>query len=266
MCARPYVIDTVPLPAAGSWLRLHEHEVYTPGEDAVVLPLGGRRGRMTVQAELLPLEGDAVQGELLVDTGLRGALLLHTPFVERHDLVSRSGHTIHRTVGGGVGGRAAYEVGRLRSLRIGPLEVEELPVWLAQTRRGLVGTDRWAGVLGSRFLQRYRVTFDYGDGRLILAPAVHDPDLLGPDKSGTFLVADNDDRAVHRVLDVVPGSPADEAGLRAGDVVRAIDGRAGRSLEETRRLLRGPEGTEVRVSVERDGEVLEKRLVLRRLV
>ena len=27
------------------------------------------------------------------------------------------------------------------------------------------------------------------------------------------LVADTDDRAVHRVLDIVPGSPADEAGL-----------------------------------------------------
>lgn len=53
---------------------------------------------------------------------------------------------------------------------------------------------------------------------------------------------------------VLPGTPALEAGLRAGDLIVAVDGAscvpAG---EEHRQLILGPEGTDVTVTVLRDG-------------
>ncbi len=55
------------------------------------------------------------------------------------------------------------------------------------------------------------------------------------------------------VAGVAPGSPALRAGLRAGDVVTAIDGRAPASLEAASSALKGERGTQVALQVLRDG-------------
>jgi regulator of sigma E protease len=55
------------------------------------------------------------------------------------------------------------------------------------------------------------------------------------------------------VLRVVPGMPADAAGIRVGDVVTEVDGRAVRSLEEMQWALVGKAGQRIPVVVQRDG-------------
>lgn len=58
------------------------------------------------------------------------------------------------------------------------------------------------------------------------------------------------------VISPIEGGPAWEAGLRAGDAIVSIDGTtaAGLNLEEVADRLRGPAGTEVRVSVRAEGD------------
>ncbi|HUM12197.1 MAG TPA: RIP metalloprotease RseP [Myxococcaceae bacterium] len=55
------------------------------------------------------------------------------------------------------------------------------------------------------------------------------------------------------VLRVIPGMPADEAGIRVGDVVTEVDGRPVRSLEEMQWALVGKAGRRIPVVVQRDG-------------
>ncbi len=56
-----------------------------------------------------------------------------------------------------------------------------------------------------------------------------------------------------RVTRVLEGTPAHEAGLQEGDIVKEVDGRAleGMELEEAVFLIRGPEGTTVRLGIVR---------------
>jgi carboxyl-terminal processing protease len=58
------------------------------------------------------------------------------------------------------------------------------------------------------------------------------------------------------VISVMDGSPADRAGLRAGDIIASVDGvEASRlPLDELARLVRGEAGTRVRLAIERPGE------------
>jgi C-terminal peptidase prc len=56
-----------------------------------------------------------------------------------------------------------------------------------------------------------------------------------------------------RVVYVVPGGPADQAGLRAFDIIRAADGTPILSNEDAPRLIRGPAGTAVVLTVETPG-------------
>ncbi|MGB9776299.1 MAG: S1C family serine protease [Anaerolineae bacterium] len=67
------------------------------------------------------------------------------------------------------------------------------------------------------------------------------------------------------VAEVIPGSPAEEAGLRVGDLIREVDGQrvsSNRPLGELLSLYRP--GDRVVLTVERDGEELELRVTLGR--
>jgi carboxyl-terminal processing protease len=59
------------------------------------------------------------------------------------------------------------------------------------------------------------------------------------------------------VVAPIPGSPAQQAGLRPGDVIVRVDGRdvAGLSLDAVLNLVRGPSGTSVTLSILHPGEM-----------
>lgn len=61
------------------------------------------------------------------------------------------------------------------------------------------------------------------------------------------------------------GSPAEVAGIRAGDIVRSVDGEStdGWSVAQAVRLIRGPEGTDVVLGIERSGGSTEEVTITR---
>jgi carboxyl-terminal processing protease len=62
-------------------------------------------------------------------------------------------------------------------------------------------------------------------------------------------------KVVTEVVEPLPGSPAFRAGLRPGDVISAVNGQSTADMDsgQVASLLKGPEGTQVHVSVLREG-------------
>lgn len=81
---------------------------------------------------------------------------------------------------------------------------------------------------------------------------------LDPEKiSGIgVLIAPDQATGLMSLSYVVPGTPADKAGLLAGDILYAIDGAStkGLTIENTSKLLRGRAGTSVHLDIDRAGE------------
>ncbi len=79
-----------------------------------------------------------------------------------------------------------------------------------------------------------------------------------------LLVAYDDATKTWHADQVFPGSPAEKGGVRAGDVLTAVDGTplGGLSAAELGKLLRGKIGTVAHLAIERDGKPLPEPLAL----
>ncbi len=251
----------------GGCVRVLEGRGYEPPPDALVLPMEVRAGWPHVDATLELPDGRAVPADLMVDTGSRMSLILTTDFVRGAGVLASMPERIRGTVGAGVGGEARFDLARLPALRLDTLRYENAVVGLS-TGAGL-DLGAFDGVLGTEFLRRFRVHFDYAGGRLVLEPGAdrHRPEEF--DMSGLVLVAPLVDGerelVVHRVA---PETPAERAGLEPGDRVLSVDGRPADSLSLTgvEELLEGPVGAERRLRVERDGRTLTVVVTLARLI
>lgn len=70
-----------------------------------------------------------------------------------------------------------------------------------------------------------------------------------------------------QILGVIPGSPAEEVGLKSGDVIIRAAGEslAGLSSEEAVSILRGPDGSSVQLRVKRETETRDLKVTRREI-
>lgn len=76
---------------------------------------------------------------------------------------------------------------------------------------------------------------------------------IRPDKVGEYIV----------VGEVLPGNPAEAAGVKKGDIILAVDGKSvvGLELEAVLPLIRGEVGTPVKLTLQRDKQTLDITIV-----
>lgn len=74
---------------------------------------------------------------------------------------------------------------------------------------------------------------------------------------GVVVAADEDERI--RVVAPIKGTPAAKVGIKSGDIITKINGEStkGMTIEQAVRLIRGETGTQVEISVYREGEKKE---------
>ena len=218
-------------------------------------------GKMLVQATAA---GHA--GWFSVDTGDAGAVTLFRPVVERLGLRTALQPSVRMLTGVSVGGTTWADVARLPRFDIGPWQLPRVPVHLSLVTGGLFGSDAWMGNLGGELWRRFAVTIDAAGGALYLEPqaALAEP-FAGP-RSG--LVARWTGERFE-MIDVVGGSPAEEAGVRLGESLLAVQGRELAATDATwlRTQLSGEPGTSVALRLRAaGGQERQVTLVLRELV
>jgi hypothetical protein len=208
---------------------------------------------------------DGLPGTFDIDTGARSSLTLMSPFVTRHRLIEKMQAGPERIVGWGIGGPSRGRVARAHLLELGPVKISAPVTGLSTSKRGFANPDI-AGNVGFGVLSRFTVIFDYGRQHLILEKngLYGRPDNY--DKSGLWLHAA---QGGWDVMEVVPDTPAAQAGLAVGDRILAVDGDtpAALSLPDLRLKLRNlPAGTSLGLRVRRGEAERDVKLVLRELL
>jgi hypothetical protein len=209
---------------------------------------------------------DGVPGQFTVDTGSRGSLTLHAPFVAEHALLEKYAPTPETVHGWGVGGPVRARLAYAGTFALGDVEVPGPAIALFTGGRGAYAARHVAGNIGGGLLQRFNVTFDYGRQRIYLERNRWFSHPEGHDRAGMWIHRAGD---AFLVEDVVSGGPAVQAGVQIGDRILVVDGCpvAGLDLSATRASWRRmPPGTRVRLVVERAGRSFDSELILRDLV
>jgi hypothetical protein len=198
-------------------------------------------------------EGKA--GKFDIDTGSRDELTLTKPFVDANNLIAKHPKGVTAVDGWGVGGRSVSYVTRGADLTLGSVKIEHVVAGLATQSKGSLSDPSYQGNVGSGFLKRFVVTFDY-DHQIMYLQALPAPvpDAGTFDRAGFWI---NASAKGFTIVDVTSGGPASQAGLKNGDVVTAVDGRPADSmhLSDLRQRLRTDKpGSVVNFTITNNGE------------
>ena len=204
---------------------------------------------------------DRYEGEFRLDVGSGSTVDLHGPFVRKNDLGAPAG-AHYDVVGGGFGGTFTSTVCRMKKMEIGPYSWVEPVVILSRAEQGGLASEDYAGNIGNHVLERFKCTFDYERRVVYLEPGrrYRQHDVFT--RAG-FQLARFADRVV--AMQVLPGSPADRAGLEAEDQVTALDGKPilAHGAEDIRRIFdEGPLGEKHVLRVLRAGRARTIKIVL----
>ncbi|MGO4712541.1 aspartyl protease family protein [Bradyrhizobium sp. 2TAF24] len=202
---------------------------FRPSAPLFTLPLGLAMSPDGLSHPSISAELDGVTGDFLIDTGANGQIVLSEKFQREHQ--PYAGKTLHFLTPGGVGGRAHMRLGFGRQFRIGtsslplPLVAGIDPGGSSLSRSPLAHV---AGVIGHGVLSRFVVTVDRPSGRVYFEAAADHP--RPPSLYGTGAILDKPDHDAFEVIDILSNTAAERAGLRRGDRIVEIGGRAARDL------------------------------------
>jgi hypothetical protein len=242
-------------------LTLYEPSNFKYEGEGEILPITLEQNHPHIEA----IVDGQYEGNFVIDCGARSSLTLHTPFVDKHDLLAKTGKKIEVFAGVGIGGKVMGKVTRIKSIQIGSFKIPAPLTSLAEARAGALASERIAGNIGAGITKRFTVIFDYANSRMILEPNDDFGYEDNLDMAGLWLTKEND---TTRVDFVIKDSPAARMGLKEGDVVVKINGQSTKDLllRDMRQMLKAGEGTKVSLVIDSEGKEKNIDLKLEKLI
>jgi Periplasmic protease len=249
-------------------ISLYDRSFFSP-KDEGFLPVPAEIFRnklyLVTQAQLRADSSATVK--LLLDTGAGLPLML---FTNTHPLIAPPPNAIPNNIGMGLGGYLEGFVGRTPSLSIvGQPQRNVLTYYQTiDTTQDLSHLNGRNGLLGNMILSRFQIVVDYQGAAVWLKPVKNYQSEYVFDRSGLNIIASGTKLSYFTVLNVLPNSPADEAGILAGDRVMRIGlfPASMMSLAELQKKLQKKSGKKIRVVIKRNGKISRKWVVLRELI
>ena len=199
------------------------------------------------------------------DMGAGLCLLFSQSFVDDSCLFCKRAQRRHRfvrTEAQGLMGKMYMTQTVVQEYRLGSYVFHNVPAYYFDDVSNVTSYPYLAGLVGNDLLRRFNVTLNYRAGEIYLRPNSHYYDPF--DYSYTGLVMYKIDGDI-QLTDVLPGTPAAQAGLQAGDILVAVAGDFSNNIQHYRDHLKTL-GSRVQLIIRRNGKLLEKNIRVRSLL
>jgi hypothetical protein len=185
------------------------------------------------------------------DTGAGMCLLLSSDFVSDSIFINPK-RKFYTTQAEGLGGKAPMRQGVIKQVKIGPYKFKKVPTYIFDDEYNVTSYPYLGGLIGNDLLRRFNLIINYDRRDLYLIPNSHfkDPFDYSYTGLGIYMI---DGEIV--VVDVMPNSPSEAAGLKTGDVIMAVSNNFTRNIQTYKGLLQTP-GQKVKILIMREGEPL----------
>jgi hypothetical protein len=238
-------------------------EIYKPG--MYKYPKGGYLMRPTISG--LPMqyatlrENRTIQTRFFLDTGAGLCLLLSEEYCNDSTILSGKRKRF-KTMTEGLGGKKEMEMTVLKEFKLGPYKFKKMPIYIFDDEFNVTSYPYLGGLIGNDLLRRFNVVINYPRNEIHLIPNNHmrDPFDYAYSGLGLYLAAGN-----VIVSDVIPGSPADVAGLKVGDVVIGIGNNLSNSIQAYKALLQIA-GTKHKLIIRRDDALIETKISVKSIL
>lgn len=209
---------------------------------------------------------DTSRTKLLIDTGAAIPYLLHA---NTDSSIVLPDYVINGTIGHGLSGNLVGFMGKIHGLSFGPFSFNNIITLfqdLSDVETKKVELIR-NGILGNELLSRFSIYIDYLNKKLHLKARKRYNKNFKYDKSGLVIFAFGPDLNQFYVKDVFPNTPAQEAGILPGDVIKKVGiwKSTGLTLDKIVELLQKKDGKKIKMKLERDGVEIKKQFILRDL-
>jgi hypothetical protein len=245
---------------ANKTLKLYEPKGYVYSGDGEIVPLPLFHCKIEMAGQ------SPIDGEMGIDQGTYTAVRLFRNFTEKHALIAADNKNMLPSFGYGLGGEYKEVTGRLQTLQIGRLKIDDPVTSFSQASSGATVGGGTAGTIGGEILRRFKVILDYSRKQMILEPNANFHEPYSADMSGLTLIAEGKDQATIQAHHVLEKTPAAEAGVREEDVIETIDGKSAAEIgfEQVQELFRH-EGTYL-LGIKRGEQRMQITIKTRRLI
>jgi len=231
-------------------------------------PIEIKAGKPYLTNQIYLRDSITIPAEFLLDTGAGLSLLLYT---NTHPDFKLPTTTVTGNIGMGLGGFMEGYLGRIKKLNLDPFSFTDIitnfqkfPADRADSSL-LVTRD---GIIGNGVLSRFTVMIDYNRSLLYLKPRKKYNRNFSYDRSGIVTIASGQRLDKYEIRNVIPNSPAEDAGILPGDQLIRISGlpKLLMDLPTINKKLRGKVGKKIKVVVRRNGVRKVFYLKLRELI
>ena len=197
-------------------------------------------------------------GRFYFDMGAGLNMLLSSDYVSDSTIFS-SKKKIWNTQAEGLGGKARMKLTTLKEVRLGPYKFRNVPTYIFDDEYNVTSYPYLGGLIGNDLLRRFNVILNYDKRDIFLVPNSHFHEPFDYGYTGLSIYYVN---GQIEVTDVMEGSPAEDAGFKAGDVVLSIDNNMSRNIQVYKTMLQG-DGGRLKILILRNGVPMEMRLRIR---
>ena len=247
-------------------ITFHKRESYNFGRKTkrhTRIPLIIEKNRPYMELEMIQENGAEINLKLLVDTGASMSMWLSLLSDQKLKLPEV---TFPALLGQGLNGNITGVNGRIKSVKLGSYYINRPIVAFPDSISiaGMMSEKDRNGTLGNEILKRFHVIFDYQGQQCFLKPNKQFHDPFPYNGSGLEVEKPFYNIPVYQIYNVVPGSPADLAGIKKGDQIETINylQAVNIELDQINSILYGTEGKTIRFRLKRDGVLIKTKFTL----
>ncbi|HXD77912.1 MAG TPA: aspartyl protease family protein [Puia sp.] len=192
-----------------------------------------------------------VDARFYFDTGAGLCTLFSTDFVTDSSILDgRRRQFLTRAQG--LGGKTTMRLTTIRELKLGPYHFRHVPTYIFNDTYNVTSYPSLCGLIGNDILRRFNVVLNYDRRLICLTPNSHYRDQFDYSYSGLSIYWED---GLIVVGDIMPGSPAEKAGLQLDDIVVAVNTNFSNNIQAYKSQLQNA-GERVTMIVRRKGQLM----------